>query len=84
MRATRIPADEQYRLIMECRASGLTDHEWCLQHDIKPGTFYNWVKRLRQTGCRDIPDAGAGHHSPRYQEIVKIEMTSPEKLTEHL
>ncbi len=51
MRATRIPADEQYRLIMECRASGLTDHEWCLQHDIKPGTFYNWVKRLRQTGC---------------------------------
>lgn len=51
MRATRIPADEQYRLIMECRTSGLTDHEWCLQHDIKPGTFYNWVKRLRKAGC---------------------------------
>ena len=57
MRATRIPADEQFRLIMECRASGLTDHEWCLQNDIKPGTFYNWVKRLRQKGCREIPDA---------------------------
>ncbi len=84
MRATRIPADEQYRLIVECRASGLTDHEWCLQHDIKPGTFYNWVKRLRQTGCRDIPDARAGHHSPRHQEVVKIEMTSPAKLTENL
>ena len=26
MRATRIPADEQYRLIKECRASGLTDY----------------------------------------------------------
>ena len=56
MRAPRISADEQFRLIMECRASGLTDYEWCLQNDIKPGTFYNWVKRLRQKGCIDIPD----------------------------
>ena len=81
MRATRIPADEQYRLIMECRASGLTDHEWCLQHDIKPGTFYNWVKRLRQKGCPELPDA-ADHHVPHRQEIIKIELTSPDKATE--
>ena len=54
MRATRIPAAEQYRLIMECRASGLTDYEWCLQHDIKPGTFYNWVKRLRQKDVQNF------------------------------
>ena len=46
MRAARISADEQFRLIMECRASGLTDHEWCMQNGIRPGTFYNWVKRL--------------------------------------
>ena len=76
MRATRIPADEQFRLIMECRASGLTDHEWCLQNDIKPGTFYNWVKRLRQKGCIEIPDALNGH-SPCRQEIVKIEFPTP-------
>ena len=80
MRATRIPADEQYRLIMECRTSGLTDHEWCLQHDIKPGTFYNWVKRLRQAGCHEIPTT-SGHHSSRRQEVVKIELTSPDKAT---
>ena len=76
MRATRIPADEQFRLIMECRASGLTDHEWCLQNDIKPGTFYNWVKRLRQKGCTEIPDA-LNRHSPHRQEIVKIEFPMP-------
>lgn len=46
MRATRIPADEQFRLIMECRASGLTDHEWCMQNGTRPRTFYNLVKRL--------------------------------------
>lgn len=76
MRATRIPTDEQFRLIMECRASGLTDHEWCLQNDIKLGTFYNWVKRLRQKGCTEIPDAIKGH-VPYRQEIVKIEITLP-------
>ena len=51
MRSKRIPAEKQYRLIMECRQSGLTDHQWCVEHDIKLGTFYNWVKRLRQKGC---------------------------------
>lgn len=76
MKATRIPADEQYRLIMECRASGFTDHEWCLQNDIKPGTFYNWVRRLRQKGYTEIPDSISGYASHR-QEIVKIELTPP-------
>ena len=37
MRSKRIPVEEQYRLIMECRQSGLTDHQWCVEHDIKPG-----------------------------------------------
>ena len=45
MRSKRIPAEKQYRLIMECRQSGLTDHQWCVEHNIKPGTFYNWVKK---------------------------------------
>ena len=53
MRAKPVNADEQYRLIMECRASGLTDYQWCIEHGIKPGTFYNWVKRLRQKGCTE-------------------------------
>ena len=78
MRATRIPADEQVRLIMECRASGLTDHEWCLQNDIKPGTFYNWVKRLRQKGFAEIPDTTRGS-VPHKQEIVKIELSPASK-----
>ena len=76
MRATRIPADEQFCLIMECRASDLTDHEWCLQNDIKPGTFYKWVKRHCQKGCTKIPDALNGH-SPYRQEVVKIEFPVP-------
>ena len=44
MRSKRIPAEEQYRLITECRQSGLTDHQWCVEHDIKPGTFYGILR----------------------------------------
>ena len=47
MRAKRRTEQEQYEIIMECRQSGLSDHQWCLEHDINPGTFYNWVQRLR-------------------------------------
>ena len=76
MRAKPVTADEQYRLIMECRSSGLTDYQWCLEHNIKPGTFYNWVKRLRQKGCSDIPSAGNGRNPIRH-EIVKINFREP-------
>lgn len=73
MRSPRIPAQEQYRLIMECRRSGLTDHQWCVEHDIKPGTFYNWVKRLRQRGCADLPPAiGRSYEASEKQEVVQV------------
>lgn len=30
---------------MECRSSGLSDYQWCMEHNINPSTFYNWVKK---------------------------------------
>lgn len=73
MRAKAVTAAEQYRLITECRASGMTDYQWCVEHNIKPGTFYNWVKRLRQSGDMDIP-APAGNKEPASQDIVEIHL----------
>ena len=32
MRAKRRTEQEQYEIIMECRRSGLSDHQWCLEH----------------------------------------------------
>ena len=49
-------AEEQYQLILECRSSGLSDYQWCPEHGINPGTFYNWVKRICKKACYDIPD----------------------------
>lgn len=75
MRAKSKSIEEQYQLVMECRQSGLSDHNWCLENGIKPGTFYNWVKRLRQRGTYDIPDpAGQESYAPvPKQEVVKVE-----------
>ena len=53
----RVPADQQLQLIMECRNSGLSDYQWCKEHGIHPGTFYNWVSRLRRKACCEIPES---------------------------
>ncbi len=76
MRSPRRSADEQYSLIMECRSSGLSDQQWCIQHDINPGTFYNWVKRLKAKKCYDVPPATGrdGLTAAVKQDVVKVEV----------
>lgn len=76
MQAQRRTAQEQYQLILECRSSGLSDYQWCMEHDIKPGTFYNWVKRLRKKACYEIPPAtGRENYKPvLQQDVVKVEV----------
>ena len=45
MKAKRVSREEQLKLIMECRSSGLSDYQWCEAHGIHAGTFYNWVSK---------------------------------------
>ena len=73
-RKPKTSSDEQYRLILECRSSGLTDYQWCKEHGINPGTFYNWVKRLRKKACYDIPQAtGRDNYKPQVtQDVVPL------------
>ena len=52
----RLDYNKIYALIAECRKSGLSDRQWCLEHDISPSTFYCWIRRLRQKACFDIPE----------------------------
>lgn len=58
MRSKRIPAEEQYRLIMECRQSGLTDHQWCVDEYSCAVT-----PQVRQTGNRLSGLAGTAYAS---------------------
>ena len=72
MRAKRRTEQEQYEIIMECRQSGLSDHQWCLEHDINPGTFYNWVRRFRKQACEFPELAEKDRFQAIHQEIVKM------------
>lgn len=75
MRSKRISADEQFLLIMECRQSGLSDYQWCQMNDINPGTFYNWISRLRKRGMviPMLSDQGKKTSAP-LQEVVKVNL----------
>ena len=85
MKSSRKTADEQYTLVMECRRSGLTDQQWCLQQGINPSTFYTWVKRLRKKACYDIPNSNCkAVMRPAIQEVVKVDIipdTEPDPQT---
>lgn len=74
MRAKRRMEQEQYDMIMECRQSGLSDHQCCLEHDINPGTFYNWVHRFHKQVCEFPAPAGKDRFQAVHQEVVKMEI----------
>ena len=69
--------EEWFRIINECRRSGLSDSQWCKQHDIRESTFFCAVSRLRKKAYaipnRDksidiLPDS-----LPK-QEVVRIDI----------
>lgn len=73
MRAKCVSREEQLKFIMECRASGLSDYQWCETQGINPGTFYNWVSKLRKAGVT-IPDSESKHLGTTVnQEVVKVD-----------
>lgn len=66
--------NEQIKLIMECRESGLSDYQWCKANGIHPGTFYNWVSKLKKSGYT-IPDSESRNKAiPILQEVVKVDL----------
>ena len=64
-----VPMSEQIKLINECRRSGLTDADWCREHNIPPSTFYTWVKRCKKAHLGDRIE------SPRYGHVESARPT---------
>ena len=75
MKSKRVSTDEQFRLIMECRQSGLSDYQWCKVNDVNPSTFYNWINRNRKSGMviPMSPNQGKKISAP-LQEVVKVNL----------
>lgn len=75
MRRPRTPIAEQYRLVMDCRQSGLSDTRWCEENGIQPSTFYNWVNRLRKKGCKIPSPTGKEDFLPApHQDVVRVDL----------
>lgn len=80
MRAARKTPEEQYRLVVECRRSGLTDCDWCRENGININTFYAWVGRLRKEARQPISDANRYHACDKVStnEVVKVDILPDE------
>lgn len=74
MASNRVQRDEQIRLIMECRQSGLSDYQWCKANDVYPGNFYNWVSKLRKAGYTFPESESKNNAAPVLQEVVKVNL----------
>lgn len=70
-RNLRVPMAEKIELINECQRSGLTDADWCWEHDIPPGAFYNWVSRCRKAAAGRIVEPGYGQGTGLYSCKVR-------------
>ena len=70
----RVCKEDQIRLIMECRQSGLSDYQWCEQNGVHPGNFYNWVSKLRKSGYTFPESAAKSNATPNRQEVVKLDL----------
>ena len=61
---------EWLELIQQCRASGLTDKDWCEQNGITRSCFYYHVKLLRDKACQ-VPEKAAMLSAP-VQHVVEL------------
>ena len=79
--ARRRTLSEWQSIIQECRCSGMTDAQWCLENGINRETMYSALKRLRRKACsvpeRIQPEKVHDLTAPK-QEVVKVGII-PEK-----
>ena len=62
--------------ITQCRSSGLTDRQWCMENGIPVSTFYYHVRALRNKAC-EIPETA--DTSRQKQEVVQIPLWETEQ-----
>ena len=57
------------QVVKACNASGLSNREYCRQHNISEKTYYYWVRRLRQAAASQI--------EARTPTLVQLEPAQP-------
>ena len=70
--------DEWFKLVQECRKSGLPDSQWCTLHGIKRHSFNTAIKRLRKCSYAIPPRSSNDIYDltiPK-QDVVKVDIIS--------
>lgn len=71
--------DEWYKLVTQCRQSGLSDEQWCLCNGIKKYSLYSAIKRLRQKAYA-VPKPMRNSHDEIHdltipkQDVVQVDI----------
>ena len=61
MDISSLTPDKQVKLqywldvIRQCRASGMTNQDWCEQNDISLKSYYYWLAKIRKLALEDLP-----------------------------
>lgn len=77
MARKRLDHNAIFQLIMQCRSSGLSDRQWCMNQGIPQSTFYAWLKKLRDKACYEIPESSKRSDDscfPLPQDVVQVKI----------
>ena len=81
----KMDSKKRFELITECRQSGLTDRQWCINKGICPSTFYNWIKIFHKSSSMELPPSLAKSEAqplPK-QEVVKVNIIPDSNNVQH-
>jgi hypothetical protein len=82
MSIKRVPIEQQYLLVMECRQSGLSDRQWCMEQDVvkldnlcKEETIISDTDIIETNGTSDLKFQSTTELSIGNTDIRIINMT---------
>ncbi len=80
-RQPRRTDQEWLELIQECRASGMSDKDWCDKHHIQRSSLYYHIRRFRDSACT-IPEASLSVVHGK-QEVVQLRISDSDSFPVH-
>lgn len=60
-------------VIRQCRASGMTNQDWCEQHGISLKSYYYWLAKIRKLAVEDLPRKNCGIRAAQSPQVPVTE-----------
>ena len=67
------------QVVKSCNTSGLSNREFCRQHQISEKTYYYWLRRLRDAGASQVED-----RTPTLVPLDPAQQASPQERVDML